>query len=87
MRRTQALVKKGGARTGVFYTASSAELARPMLEAIGWPLLAAFSVTMEDVESRRRIELCMNGFKLGIHLTRQLGMETMRYAFLTSLVR
>ncbi|ESR66169.1 hypothetical protein CICLE_v10007246mg [Citrus x clementina] len=60
---------------------------RPMVEAVGWPLLAAFSVTMEEGENKPRVALCMEGFKAGIHITQVLGMDTMRYAFLTSLVR
>jgi len=87
VKRTQAFFKKGGTKRGVFYTAQQMELVRPMLEAVGWPLLAAFSVTMEDSDNKPRVLLCMEGFRLGIHLTRVLGMYTMRYAFLTSLVR
>eukprot|EP01018_Ginkgo_biloba_P026874 Gb_07642 [translate_table: standard] len=87
VKRTQSFFKKGGAKRGIFYTAHQMELVRPMLEAVGWPLLAAFSVTMEDTDNKPRVLLCMEGFRLGIHLTRVLGMDTMRYAFLTSLVR
>ncbi|KAJ6745886.1 GUANYL-NUCLEOTIDE EXCHANGE FACTOR [Salix koriyanagi] len=58
-----------------------------MVEAVGWPLLVTFSVTMEEGENKPRVVLCMEGFKAGIHITHVLGMDTMRYAFLTSLVR
>ncbi|KAL2613840.1 hypothetical protein R1flu_025532 [Riccia fluitans] len=85
VKRTQALFK--GVKKSVFRKADHLEIARPMLEAVGWPLLAAFSVTMEDSDNKPRVTLCMEGFRMGIHLTRVLGMETMRYAFLTSLVR
>jgi guanine nucleotide-exchange factor len=84
---TQSIFKKAGFRKGVFHKAEHEDLARPMLEAVGWPLLAAFSVTMEDSDNKPRVLLCMEGVRLGIHLTKALGMETMRYAFLTSLVR
>ncbi|KAJ4813394.1 Brefeldin A-inhibited guanine nucleotide-exchange protein 5 [Rhynchospora pubera] len=87
VKQTQAIFKSQGKKRGVFYTAEQVELVRPMLEAVGWPLLATFSVTMEEGESKPRIALCMEGFKAGIHLTRVLGMDTMRYAFLTSLIR
>lgn len=87
VRRTRDLFRKGGVKRGVFHVAKQLELARPMLEAVGWPLLAAFSVTMEDSENKPRVLLCMEGFQMGVHLTKVLGMETMRYAFLTSLVR
>ncbi|KAG6547191.1 hypothetical protein Mapa_011443 [Marchantia paleacea] len=86
VKRTQALFK-GGVKRSVFHKANHLEIARPMLEAVGWPLLAAFSVTMEDSDNKPRVILCMEGFRMGIHLTKVLGMETMRYAFLTSLVR
>lgn len=84
---TQSYFRKSGFKRGVFHKAEHEDLARPMLEAVGWPLLAAFSVTMEDSDNKPRVLLCMEGVRLGIHLTKALGMETMRYAFLTSLVR
>lgn len=87
MQRTQSFFRRGGVKKGVFHKAEHEDLARPMLEAVGWPLLAAFSVTMEDSDNKPRVLLCMEGVRLGIHLTKALGMETMRYAFLTSLVR
>lgn len=87
IKQTQALFKNQGEKRGVFYTAEQVELVRPMLEAVGWPLLATFSVTMEEGDNKPRVVLCMEGFRAGIHITRVLGMDTMRYAFLTSLVR
>ncbi|KAI3511298.1 hypothetical protein L1887_18447 [Cichorium endivia] len=38
-------------------------------------------------EIKARVALCMEGFKAGIYITHVLRMDTMRYAFLTSLVR
>ncbi|XP_010246071.1 PREDICTED: brefeldin A-inhibited guanine nucleotide-exchange protein 5 isoform X2 [Nelumbo nucifera] len=87
IKQTQAFFRKQGAKRGVFYTAEHIEIVRPMVEAVGWPLLATFSVTMEEGENKPRVLLCMEGFRAGIHMTRVLGMDTMRYAFLTSLVR
>ncbi|OWM73823.1 hypothetical protein CDL15_Pgr015123 [Punica granatum] len=87
IKQTQAIFRKQGVKRGVFYTAKQIELVRPMVEAVGWPLLATFSVTMEEGENKPRVVLCMEGFKAGIHITHILGMDTMRYAFLTSLVR
>ncbi|GLT74209.1 hypothetical protein SLA2020_460200 [Shorea laevis] len=87
IKQTQALIWNQGAKRGVFYTSRQIEIVRPMVEAVGWPLLATFSVTMEESENKPRVVLCMEGFKAGIHITHVLGMDTMRYAFLTSLVR
>ncbi|KAI3925687.1 hypothetical protein MKW92_017069, partial [Papaver armeniacum] len=75
VKHTQAFLRKQGAKRGAYG------------EAVGWPLLATFSVPMEEGDNKPRVTLCMEGFRAGIHITRALGMDTMRYAFLTSLVR
>ncbi|XP_010520510.1 PREDICTED: brefeldin A-inhibited guanine nucleotide-exchange protein 5-like [Tarenaya hassleriana] len=87
VRKTQEIFRKQGVKRGVFHTVDQVEVIRPLVEAVGWPLLATFSVTMEVGDNKPRILLCMEGFKAGIHITYVLGMDTMRYAFLTSLVR
>ncbi|KAL8122263.1 hypothetical protein AgCh_018854 [Apium graveolens] len=87
IKRTQDLFRNQGPKRGTFYTSHQIEFVRPMVEAVGWPSLATFSVTMEEGENKPRVLLCMEGFKVGIHLTHVLGMDTMRYAFLTSLLR
>ncbi|KAL7194094.1 hypothetical protein ACSBR2_025688 [Camellia fascicularis] len=87
IKQTQAIFRNQGVKRGVFYTSYQIELVRPMVEAVGWPLLATFSVTMGEGENKPRVVLCMEGFRAGIHITHVLGMDTMRYAFLTSLVR
>ncbi|CAI9767436.1 unnamed protein product [Fraxinus pennsylvanica] len=87
VKQTQAIFRNQGGKRGVFYTSHRIELIRPMVEAVGWPLLATFAVTMEEGDNKPRVILCMEGFRAGIHITHTLGMDTMRYAFLTSLVR
>ncbi|KAL3744597.1 hypothetical protein ACJRO7_013808 [Eucalyptus globulus] len=87
VKQTQAIFRNQGVKRGVFYSSQRIEIAKPMVEAVGWPLLATFSVTMEEGDNKPRVILCMEGFKAGIHITHVLGMDTMRYAFLTSLVR
>ncbi|XP_050218779.1 brefeldin A-inhibited guanine nucleotide-exchange protein 5 [Mercurialis annua] len=87
IKQTQAIFRKQGARRGIFHSVQQVEIVRPMVEAVGWPLLATFSVTMEEGDNKPRIVLCMEGFKAGIHIAHVLRMDTMRYAFLTSLVR
>ncbi|XP_057520110.1 brefeldin A-inhibited guanine nucleotide-exchange protein 5 [Amaranthus tricolor] len=87
VKQTQAIFRNKGTKRGVFYTSLKVEHIRPMVEAVGWPLLAAFSVIMEEGDNKIRVVACMEGFKSGIHITHVLGMDTMRYAFLTSLVR
>lgn len=87
IKQTQAIFRNQGGKRGVFYTSHNIELVRPMVEALGWPLLATFAVTMEEGENKSRAILCMEGLKAGIHITHVLGMDTMRYAFLSYLFR
>ncbi|XP_019198456.1 PREDICTED: brefeldin A-inhibited guanine nucleotide-exchange protein 5 [Ipomoea nil] len=87
IKQTQAIFRNQGGKRGVFYTSHNIELVRPMVEALGWPLLATFAVTMEEGENKSRAVLCMEGLKAGIHITHVLGMDTMRYAFLSYLFR
>lgn len=84
---TQDLLKKGVMKRGVFHVAKTLEVARPMLDAIGWPLLATFSATMEERDDPLSVTLCMQGFRMGVHVTKVLRMDTMRSGFLTSLMR
>ncbi|MBA0865974.1 hypothetical protein Goshw_016788 [Gossypium schwendimanii] len=86
IKQTQAIIQDR-AKRGIFYTAQEIELVRPMVEAVGWSLLATFSVTMEQSEDKPMVVLSMEGFSAGIHLTYALGMDTMRFAFVTSLIR
>ncbi|MBA0690422.1 hypothetical protein Goari_008097, partial [Gossypium aridum] len=85
IKQTQAIIQDR-AKRGIFYTALEIELVRPMVEAVGWSLLATFSVTMEQSEDKPMVVLSMEGFSAGIHLTYALGMDTMRFAFVTSLI-
>ncbi|GAB2273813.1 Brefeldin A-inhibited guanine nucleotide-exchange protein 5 [Dionaea muscipula] len=87
IKQIQAIFRNKGAKRGIFYTTEKVDLVRPMVEAVGWPLLATFSVIMEEGENKPKVLQCMEGFRAGIHITHVLGMDTMRYAFLTSLVR
>ncbi|KAK4380782.1 Brefeldin A-inhibited guanine nucleotide-exchange protein 5 [Sesamum angolense] len=66
IKQIQTLIKAQGGKRGFFYTSQRIELVRPMVEAVGWPLLATSSVTMGEVgevENKPRISLCMEGFK------------------------
>ncbi|KAL6545251.1 Brefeldin A-inhibited guanine nucleotide-exchange protein 5 [Orobanche gracilis] len=83
----QAPMKEQSGKGGMFYTSDRIEPLRLMVEIVAWPLLATFAVTMGEADNQTRISLCMEGFKEGIHITFALGMDTIRYAFLTSLLR
>ncbi|PHT86511.1 Brefeldin A-inhibited guanine nucleotide-exchange protein 5 [Capsicum annuum] len=87
IKQTQAIFRNQVGKRGVFYNSHNIKLVRPMIEALGWPLLATLAVLMEEGDNKARVSVCMEGFKAGIHITHVLGMDTMRYAFLTTLLR
>ncbi|KAH6769452.1 HOPM interactor 7 [Perilla frutescens var. frutescens] len=87
LKQIQTIIKDQGEKKGVFYTSHRIEILHPMVEVVGWPLLATFSVAMGEADNTTRISICMEGFKEGILITYDLRMDTIRYAFLTSLLR
>ncbi|KAK9677003.1 hypothetical protein RND81_11G115400 [Saponaria officinalis] len=87
VKQTEAILRNKGTDKERFYTSHRVEVLKPMIEALGWPLLAAFSVIMEEGDYKSRIQLCMEGFKAGIHIAHVLEMDTLRNAFVTSLAR
>ncbi|KAL1532818.1 brefeldin A-inhibited guanine nucleotide-exchange protein 5-like isoform X1 [Salvia divinorum] len=87
LNQIQAVIKDQGDKKGIFYTSDRIEILHPMVEVVGWPLLATFSVVMGEPDNSMRISICMEGFKEGILITYVFGMDTIRYAFLTSLLR
>ncbi|GJT51149.1 brefeldin A-inhibited guanine nucleotide-exchange protein 5 [Tanacetum coccineum] len=44
IKQTQAIFRNQGAKRGTLYTSHQIELVRPMVEAVGWPLLATFAI-------------------------------------------
>lgn len=87
LNQIQSIIKDQSEKKGAFYTSNRIEILRPMIEVVGWPLLATFSVAMGEADNTTRISTCMEGFKEGILITYVLRMDTIRYAFLTSLLR
>ncbi|XP_042002485.1 brefeldin A-inhibited guanine nucleotide-exchange protein 5-like isoform X2 [Salvia splendens] len=87
LNQIHAVIKEQGDKKGVFYTSDRIDILRPMVEVVGWPLLATFSVVMGEPDNSTWISICMEGFKEGVVIMFALGMDTIRYAFLTSLLR
>ncbi|XP_047971675.1 LOW QUALITY PROTEIN: brefeldin A-inhibited guanine nucleotide-exchange protein 5-like [Salvia hispanica] len=87
LNKIHAVIKEQGDKKGVFFTSDRIDILRPMVEVVGWPLLATFSVVMGEPDNSTWISICMEGFKEGVVIMFALGMDTIRYAFLTSLLR
>eukprot|EP01052_Picozoa_sp_SAG31_P030726 SAG31_NODE_3177_length_4584_cov_10.428999_2_plen_1047_part_00 len=70
-----------------FNHASDKGIVSLMLKAVWCPLLAAFSVIMEDVTHDHVIKLCLAGFRHAIHIASVFGMDVERDAFVSSLAK
>lgn len=60
---------------------------RFMVEACWGPMLAAFSVTLDQSDDRLATAQCLLGFRHAIHVTALMGMQTQRDAFVTSMAK
>lgn len=58
-----------------------------MIEVCWAPMLAAFSVPLDQSDDEVVISLCLEGFRCAIHVTSVMSMKTHRDAFVTSLAK
>ncbi|KAK8339510.1 hypothetical protein V6Z12_A08G038900 [Gossypium hirsutum] len=71
----------------VYYAATDVVILRFMVEASWAPMLAAFSVPLDQSDDEAVTALCIEGFRCAIHVTAVMSMKTHRDAFLTSLAK
>lgn len=71
----------------IFYAASDVDILRPMVEVAWAPMLAAFSVPLDQSEEEIVTFQCLEGFRYAVHITAVMCMKTQRDAFLTSLAK
>ncbi|KAK9749282.1 hypothetical protein RND81_02G114900 [Saponaria officinalis] len=70
-----------------YFAATDAVILRFMVEVCWAPMLAAFSVPLDQTEDEVIIELCLEGFRSAVHVTSVMSMKTHRDAFVTSLAK
>jgi brefeldin A-inhibited guanine nucleotide-exchange protein len=58
-----------------------------MVEVCWGPILAAFSVTLDQSDDRLAASQCLQGFRYAVHVTAVMGMQTQRDAFVTSVAK
>ena len=58
-----------------------------MIEVCWAPMLAAFSVPLDQSDDEVVIYQCLEGFQSAIHVTAGMSMKTHRDAFVTSLAK
>ncbi|XP_028776812.1 brefeldin A-inhibited guanine nucleotide-exchange protein 2 [Neltuma alba] len=70
-----------------YYAATDVVILRFMIEVCWAPMLAAFSVPLDQNDDEVVIALCLEGFRYAIHVTSVMTMKTHRDAFVTSLAK
>ncbi|KAJ6940252.1 brefeldin A-inhibited guanine nucleotide-exchange protein 2-like [Populus alba x Populus x berolinensis] len=71
----------------VYYAATDVVILRFMIEVCWAPMLAAFSVPLDQSDDEVVIALCLEGIRYAIHVTAVMSMKTHRDAFVTSLAK
>lgn len=71
----------------VYYAATDVVILRFMIEVCWAPMLAAFSVPLDQSDDETIISQCLEGFRHAIHVTAVMSMKTHRDAFVTSLAK
>ncbi|KAK3005297.1 hypothetical protein RJ639_016907 [Escallonia herrerae] len=78
---------KSGKSESVFCAVADTAILRFMVEACWGPMLAAFSVTLDQSDDRAATSQCLQGFRHAVHVTAVMGMQTQRDAFVTSMAK
>ncbi|GJZ38549.1 brefeldin A-inhibited guanine nucleotide-exchange protein 2-like protein [Tanacetum coccineum] len=71
----------------VYYAATDVFILKFMVEVCWAPMLAAFSVPLDQSDDDIVIAQCLDGFRYAIHVTAAMSMKTHRDAFVTSLAK
>ncbi|GMP61786.1 hypothetical protein CsSME_00024113 [Camellia sinensis var. sinensis] len=88
MRHMQEQFKEKARKSeSVYYAATDVFILRFMIEVCWAPMLAAFSVPLDQSDDEVVIAQCLEGFRYSIHVTSVMSMKTHRDAFLTSLAK
>ncbi|KAM0918975.1 hypothetical protein ACQ4PT_008410 [Festuca glaucescens] len=78
---------KHGKSESVFYVVADATILRFMMEACWAPLMAAFTVTLDQSNDKAATSQCLNGLRFAVHVTSVMCLQTQRDAFLTSIAK
>ncbi|KAK4774968.1 hypothetical protein SAY86_009903 [Trapa natans] len=76
---------KSGKSESIYHSVTDVAILRFMVEVCWGPMLAAFSMTLDQSDDRLATAQCLHGFRFSIHVTAVMGMQTQRDAFMTSL--
>lgn len=71
----------------VYHVVTDVAILRFMVEVCWGPMLAAFSVTLDQSDDRIATSECLQGFRHAVHVTAVMGMQTQKDAFVTSVAK
>ncbi|KAE9603229.1 putative Sec7 domain, mon2, dimerization and cyclophilin-binding domain-containing protein [Lupinus albus] len=88
IRHMQEQFKEKARKTeSIYYAATDVIILRFMIEVCWAPMLAAFSVPLDQSDDEVVISLCLEGFRYAIHVTSVMSMKTHRDVYVTSLAK
>jgi brefeldin A-inhibited guanine nucleotide-exchange protein len=58
-----------------------------MMEVCWAPMMAAFSVTLDQSDDKAATSQCLQGFRSAVHVTSVMCMQTQRDAYVTSVAK
>lgn len=71
----------------VYYAVADPTILRFMVEVCWGPILAAYSVTLDQIDDKEATSQCLQGFRHAVHVTAVMGMQTQRDAFVTTVAK
>ena len=71
----------------VYHAVTDITILRFMAEVCWGPMLAAFSVTLDQSDDNVATSQCLLGFRHAVHVTAVMGLQTQRDAFVTSMAK
>ncbi|XP_027089655.1 brefeldin A-inhibited guanine nucleotide-exchange protein 1-like isoform X1 [Coffea arabica] len=78
---------KSGKSESTYYAVSDPAILRFMVEVCWGPMIAAFSVTLDQSDDKEATSQCLLGFRHAVHVTAVMGMQTQRDAFVTTVAK
>lgn len=78
---------KSGKSESTYYAVADAAILRFMVEVCWGPMLAAFSVTLDQSDDKAATNHCLQGIRHAVHVTAVMGMQTQRDAFVTTVAK
>lgn len=71
----------------MFSVITDTTILRFMMEVCWAPMMAAFSVTLDQSDDKAATSQCLQGFRFAVHVTSVMCMQTQRDAFVTSVAK